>query len=98
MVLADLILPAGPAATRAAGEEWDRAVRERSLALDGGLAAFEHFQRIHWNLFFDPEPDPVDKPDTLLDQLRWLEAAGFREVDVVWMRAGHAIFGGVKQA
>jgi tRNA (cmo5U34)-methyltransferase len=81
-----------------AGKEWDRAVRERALALDGDLAAFEHFQRIGWNSFQDPEPDPVDKPDTLFDQLKWLEAAGLEEVDVFWMRAGHVVFGGTKPA
>jgi hypothetical protein len=32
----------------------------------------------------------------LLDQLKWLEGAGFVDVDVYWMRAGHAIFGGRK--
>ena len=42
------------------------------------------------------DADPIDKPSTLLEQLRWLEAAGFAAVDVFWMEAGHAIFGGVK--
>lgn len=41
-------------------------------------------------------PDPVDKPSRLMDQLLWLEQAGWRDVDVYWMRAGHAMFGGRK--
>lgn len=96
LVLADLILPTHERGFRVAGKAWDRAVQERARALDGNLDAFEHFQRIGWNSFWETEPDPVDKPDTLLDQLKWLEAAGFTEVDAFWMRAGHVIFGGTK--
>jgi len=95
-VLADVVLPAGLAGGRLAAAEWDRAVRERSLALDGDLHAFERFVEVGWNSFRQAQPDPVDRPDRLLDQLRWLGEAGFREVDVWWMRAGHAIFGGVR--
>jgi hypothetical protein len=36
----------------------------------------------------------MDKPSRLSDQFRWLEEAGFAEVDVFWMQAGHAIYGG----
>jgi tRNA (cmo5U34)-methyltransferase len=49
---------------------------------------------LRWNLFTDPEPDPYDKPSPLLKQTQWLEKAGFVDVDVFWMLAGHAIFGG----
>lgn|SRR5690606_2213941 len=42
--------------------------------------------------------DDVDKPSRILDQLKWLEEAGFQRVDVYWMYAGHAIFGGEKPA
>lgn len=37
-------------------------------------------------------------PSRLLDQLKWLEEAGFQQVDVYWMQAGHAIYGGEKPA
>lgn len=96
LVIADLVLPAGPAGRELAAGEWDRAVRDRAIALDGDLGAFDRFVKIGWNSFRQTEPDPVDHPDRLRDQLRWLEEAGFREVDVYWMRAGHAIFGGVR--
>ena len=95
-LLADILLPAGPAAQRWAAESWDAEVRRRALALDGTLAGYERFQAENWNLFSDPEPDPVDKPSTLIDQLNWLREAGFSEVDVYWMKAGHAVFGGRK--
>ena len=93
-VIADVVEPAGPLGRQLAAAAWDGAVRARALRLDGHLAAYEHFRRERWNLFADPEPDPMDTPSLLLDQLRWLERAGLDEVDVFWMKAGHAIFGG----
>jgi hypothetical protein len=38
----------------------------------------------------------MDHPSPFLDQLNWFEAAGFQQVDVFWMQAGHAIYGGYK--
>jgi len=98
LVIADLVAPAGALAVKLAAETWDEEVRRRSMALDDGLAAFVQFRDDNWNFFSDPEPDPVDKPSALYDQLRWIEAAGLVEVDVYWMKAGHAIFGGRKPA
>lgn len=96
-LIADIILPAGEPGMRYAAETLDEAVRRRSLELEGGLAAYQFFQRERWNFFRYPE-DPLDKPSPLLAQLHWLKAAGFRQVDVFWLLAGHAIFGGVKPA
>jgi trans-aconitate methyltransferase len=95
LLIADILLPASPAAASLAAEAWDEAVRQRSLALDGNTQAFDFFTRAQWNLFRYPD-DPIDRPSTLLDQLKWLEEAGFRGVDVFWLKAGHAIFGGWK--
>ena len=39
----------------------------------------------------------MDKPSGLFEQLGWLEAAGFEAVDVYWLKAGHAIYGGQKR-
>ncbi len=50
--------------------------------------------RERWNIY--DYPDPVDKPSTLLEQLRWMEGAGFEGVDVFWARAGHALLGGYR--
>ncbi|MGF1611609.1 MAG: class I SAM-dependent methyltransferase [Kiloniellales bacterium] len=96
LVVADLVAPASPRAHALAAAGWDEAVRRRALELDGNLAAFERFQETGWNFFADPDPDPIDKPSPLYDQLRWLDAAGLTGVDVVWMKAGHAIFCGYK--
>ncbi len=94
-IVADVILPAGPKAAAYAAGVLDETVREQSLKLDGDQKAFEWFQRAQWNLFRYPE-DPVDRPSTLFDQLQWLTQAGFEQVDVFWMRAGHAVFGGYR--
>lgn len=96
VIIADLVLPATPAAQAWAAKAWDEAVRRRSLELAGDLGPYEKFVDMRWNLWAEPEPDPVDHPSPLLDQLRWLEEAGLAGVDVFWMKAGHAVFGGVR--
>jgi tRNA (cmo5U34)-methyltransferase len=96
LVIADLVRPATPAAHALAARAWDEAVRRRALELAGNLGPFEKFRDERWNLYADPEPDPIDQPSPLLDQLRWLEEAGLTGVDVFWMKAGHAVFGGVR--
>jgi tRNA (cmo5U34)-methyltransferase len=92
LVIADIIQPVDQRGVDLAAFEWDEAVKERAMASDGNLSAFNFFAQQHWNTY--RYPDPVDKPSRLPDQLKWLEQAGFVDVDVYWMRAGHAIYGG----
>lgn len=94
-IISDLIAPVNEAANGVAARGWDAAVRQRALAIDGHEKAYDYFIKKGWNLY--RFPDPMDKPSPLLDQLKWLERAGFAEVDVFWLRAGHAIFGGWKK-
>ncbi len=96
LLIADLILPASPEATALAAAAWDDEVRRRSLDLAGDLRPFERFRATGWNYFDDPAAEPYDKPSPLFDQLRWLAEAGLTAVDVYWMKAGHAIYGGRK--
>jgi len=96
-VIADVIAPAGKQAEIVAADAWDWAVRQRSLQLDGNLDGFGLFQRERWNMYRYFDPDDIDKPSPLFVQLQWLADAGFADVDVYWMQAGHAIFGGVKR-
>ncbi len=91
----DIINPANSSGLGIAREMWDEDVRTRAIA-SGKPEAFQRFKDEHWNYFANPDLDPIDKPSTLLDQLKWLEAAGFRQVDVFWMYAGHALFAGWK--
>jgi tRNA (cmo5U34)-methyltransferase len=97
LLLADIVEPTGPAAREAFARQWDDAARLQSVALTGGVAAFERFTRDGWN-FYRGTPEAYDQPSRLDDQLRWLRKAGFATVDCFWMRAGHAIFGGWKRA
>jgi tRNA (cmo5U34)-methyltransferase len=94
-VVADVLEPAHPRGQTVAARAWDEAVRQRALALDGDTAAFDFFTRDGWNLY--RHPDPMDKPSRLFDQLQWLTAAGFTDVDVHWLKAGHAVYSGHKQ-
>ncbi len=96
LVIADLVAPASAAGVKLAADAWDAAVRQRALEIDGNLDAFAEFRALGWNYYADPEPDPIDQPSALFDQLHWLAEAGLEAVDVHWMRAGHAIFGGRK--
>ncbi|NJM08795.1 class I SAM-dependent methyltransferase [Candidatus Gracilibacteria bacterium] len=98
-IIADLVAPADAAAQRVAADAWDAAVLRRALTFGNSLAPFAAFEREKWNYYRYPETDPApfDKPSSLLDQLLWLRAAGFASVDVYWMQAGHAIFGGRKK-
>ena len=96
VVICDLV-----EAQREAGRDlwkrhWDEGVRERSLALDGNDGMLEYFREDGWNYYADPDADPVDMPSTLFDQMRWMAEAGLTGIDVHWLRAGHAIFSGMK--
>ncbi len=95
-IIADLIAPANSWANTLAADAWDEAVREQTQQLDGYTDRFAEFERLEWNLFRHPDPD-FDKPSRLVDQLNWLATAGFTAVDVYWLHAGHAIFGGYKE-
>jgi tRNA (cmo5U34)-methyltransferase len=95
LIVADVIAPSSPLAAALAADAWDDAVKERARAIDGHEGAFEAFEREQWNMYRHPiDPDGIDKPSGLFDQLKWLEQAGFVDIDVVWMKAGHAVFGG----
>lgn len=95
-VIADVVQMAHPLGAAVAAQAWDEAVRQRGLALDGTTAAFDLFERERWNMYRYFDPDDIDKPSRLFDQLIWLNEAGFVDVDVYWVKAGHAIFGGRK--
>ncbi|HEU5193998.1 MAG TPA: class I SAM-dependent methyltransferase [Methylomirabilota bacterium] len=93
LLLADIVEPPNLATREAFARQWADAARAQSLALTGGLQAFERFEREGWN-FYRGTPEAIDQPSRLDEQLRWLGAAGFARVDCTWMRAGHAVFGG----
>ena len=95
VVIADIVRPLSNIGHEIAGDLWDRYVKQKSESLHQ-QAAYKTFKGEGWNHFQNPGLDPIDKPSSLLDQLLWLLEAGFKEVDVYWMYAGHAIFAGRK--
>lgn len=95
-VNADLIRPVTPLGDSIAAELWDEATLNRSRQFEGNETAYEAFKHYKWNYFLYPD-DPIDKPSPLFAQLKWLEAAGFEDVDVYWLDAGHAVYAGFKR-
>jgi tRNA (cmo5U34)-methyltransferase len=96
-MLADILQPVTPLGVQVAAKMWDDEVRRRAMELDGHLEGYQHFLDEQWNSFTLPEPDPFDKMSPLFTQLKWLEEVGFTDIDVYWMKAGQAIFGGQKR-
>jgi tRNA (cmo5U34)-methyltransferase len=95
LLIADLYRPAAGAAWEQAAEAWDAAVRASDAEAGAGGAVWQRFQDDRWNWF--RFPDEYDKPAPLADELAWLAAAGFADVDVYWADCGHAVFGGVRR-
>jgi tRNA (cmo5U34)-methyltransferase len=96
-VMADLVEPVTAAGRRVAGDAWDAETRRRALDTDGDLTGYDRFVAEDWNYYRLPGPDPLDKPSRVTELLDWLRAAGFEDVDLHWMKAGHVIMSGVKR-
>ncbi len=94
-LIADLVMPQRPETRHLFADSWDRkaAAQAESLAMP---QAFQSFEESEWNYY--RYPDAMDQPSSLFDQLTWLRNAGFPVVDCFWMQAGHAIYGGYRQA
>ena len=95
LLIADLIDPEPPSARRLAADQWDAQAKQQAEAL-GAPELFQRFVEHRWNHF--RFPDAADRPSALFHQLVWLRHAGFAAVDCCWLNAGHAVFGGFKQA
>jgi tRNA (cmo5U34)-methyltransferase len=94
IVIADLVAPVAKRAREYAAWAWNEAVRRASAAQP---SAWQIFHDDGWNFFeAADDPDSIDKPSAIGEHLRWLEAAGFAQVDVYWMNAGHAIYGATR--
>lgn len=98
LLLADVVMPANQRIADLFAQQYDEIVRAQSLAQRGDLSGFEEFEKQKWNWYrYDYGiPDQYDKPSRLYEQLGLLEEVTFSTIDVFWMRAGHAIFGGYK--
>jgi phospholipid N-methyltransferase len=100
LLLADVVEPPNQRVAQLFARQYDEMVREQSLAQRGDLSGYEQFCEMKWNYFaYDyasPDPDPIDHPSPLSEQVSWLGEAGFSMASCFWMRAGHAIYGGYK--
>ena len=94
LVICDLVEATTTEGNAIFAAHWDDGVRRRALELDGDTERFEFFKDDGWNYYADPQPDAIDQPSSLLEQLKWMEAAPLTHVDVHWLKAGHAIFSG----
>ncbi|MEK6478456.1 methyltransferase domain-containing protein [Catalinimonas sp. 4WD22] len=97
LLIADIIQPTSQIGYEIAASLWEQWVKSTTEEARN-KKAYHEFIDEKWNYFAHPEADTIDQPSTIFDQLKWLEKAGFKNVDVFWMMAGHAIFGGWKSA
>jgi len=95
-VLADLVEPTSVRSRDVAGDAWQAAVERGSQEKFGGDEATRAFEATKWNYY--RYPDPLDRPSSVVDNIDWLRGAGFQDVDIVWMYAGHAVFTATKES
>lgn len=97
LIVSDLIKPTTNFGRNIAGDQWDDAVRERSIQFSGDLTPYNKFLELNWNYYTDPNPDSIDQPASLFNQLTWLSNIGYLDIDVHWMKGGHVIFSANKK-
>jgi tRNA (cmo5U34)-methyltransferase len=90
-VIADVVAFQDQMGLKLAADQWDEEVKKQALEYDQSLDAFETFRDHRWNMYRYFDPNDIDKPSPLFDQMKWLENAGFKDIDVHWMLAGHAL-------
>ena len=96
LLIADLIDPQHPALRRLAADQWDAQARRQADAL-GAPALFERF------VDDALEPLPLSRRAPISRRRCFITSSGcatpgFAAVDCCWLHAGHAVFGGFKQA
>jgi SAM-dependent methyltransferase len=96
-IVADMVEPASQPGKEVAADAWDEVVCQRSFELDGDASGLDVFRREGWNTYRYLDPDDIDHPSPLYTQLKWLEQAGFANIDVHFFQAGHALFSGWKK-
>ena len=94
LAIIDVVRPASAWGVRLNQKCWRESIRRQSIALTGDEREYDKYERIP--AMFHEEPDPDDKPATLLQNLGYLVEAGFQGVDCFSLKCGFAIFGGYK--
>ena len=97
LLIADLVDPQHPAASRAlAADQWDAQRQSSRPTRSARRSCSQRF--VDDALESLPLSGRGDQPSALFHHLVWLRHAGFAAVDCCWLHAGHAVFGGFKQA
>lgn len=97
LLICDVVMPANEQGRHQMARAWDTDVLRQSQEIVGDRSAYDHFVADEWNIYANPTvDDDIDHPSTLVEQLDWLNEAGFSGVDAWWVRAGHALFGGYR--
>lgn len=95
LLIFDVIQPTTYLGFQLAATQWDSYVTQYSKKTNR-VEALDKFINEKWNCFRYPSSNPDDTPSTLSEHLNWLEKANFGNVDIYWMYAGHAFYGGYK--
>lgn len=96
LLIADIIAAPSEFAYRSFASQWETLAREQSLTATGSLDGYERAVAEGWRPTWLTEDEIGEMPYRVVEQLKWLEEAGFSVVDCFWMRAGHAIYGGYR--
>jgi tRNA (cmo5U34)-methyltransferase len=92
LILFDVMRHAHALATQLAAQHWDDYVRHRCVDLGGDERAWRSFVEDEWNMYaHPPQPGDIDQPSTLFEHLQWGAQAGFVDIDVHSLEAGHAL-------
>ena len=94
LLLADVVASAGEWERRLMARSCGAVARRQSLVMIGSLDAYARFLTTKWNLF--EHQDPMGMPSTVAEHLTWLAEAGFSNVSVFRLHAGHADYGGYR--
>lgn len=97
LLVFDLVELADERSRRHLARAWNAEAERQSREIGGNDGAYRQFVDDRWNMYeFPVDNDDIDRPSTTVEQLMWLDEAGFVDLDVFWARAGHVLFGGYK--
>jgi len=95
LLVVDIVAGRRPSVWSLHADLFDRIAYEQSMTATDSTELYDIVQK-EWNIFIYPQESEM--PDTIFDNLNWLEGAGFQDVDCLCLRAGYAVFGGHKSA
>ena len=95
LLVVDIVAGRRPSVWSLHANLFDHIAYEQSKTATDSTELYDIVQK-EWTIFIYPQESEM--PDTIFDNLNWLEDAGFQDVDCLCLRAGYAVFGGQKSA